>query len=156
MTVSILREGDTLIASIQSEMLDSELVNFQKELAELAYRPGIRAVIIDLSGLDTLDSFTSRVLQGGIDVIRLRGSEIVVVGMSPAVAITMVELGLTIQNVRTAVTLDDGFRLLREGRHRPAPPAGYPSGKTRTRLASGNNDRSLLDLPEKRAEKLIR
>jgi rsbT antagonist protein RsbS len=112
MLVSILRQGGVLIASIHEALDDGEIVRFQKELVEQigAYRA--RGVIIDVAALDVLDSFASRTLRDLAHAARLRGAVTVIVGIQPAVAFAMVRLGMGLDNVHTALDLEEGLEYL--------------------------------------------
>jgi rsbT antagonist protein RsbS len=112
MPVPILKQGDVLIASIQSALTDRDLLQLKDELADKVGRLRARGVIIDVTALDVMDSFATRTLRGLAATTRLRGAETVVVGVQPDVAITLVELGLTLEGVETALDLEEGFELL--------------------------------------------
>ena len=121
--VSILRQGDILIASIHTALNDSELVRFQRNLIEQIGQHRSRGVIIDVAALDVLDSFGSRTLRAIAEMARLRGAETVIVGIQPDVAFSMVELGLGTGSVATALDLEEGLEYLRGFRSLPAPNA---------------------------------
>ena len=116
MLVSILRQGSYLIASIHEALNDREIVQFQQDLVEQigAYRA--RGVIIDVAALDVMDSFGSRTLLNLAHAARLRGAETVIVGVQPDVAFSMVQLGLTLDGVATALDLEEGLALLEQAR----------------------------------------
>ena len=114
MPVPILKQGSVLIASVQAALTDRDLLQLKDELAEKVGRFRSRGVIIDVTALDVMDSFATRTLRGIAATARLRGAQTVVVGMQPAVAITLVELGLSLTGVRTALNVDKGMALLRE------------------------------------------
>jgi rsbT antagonist protein RsbS len=120
MLVSILRQGDYLIASIHEALDDGEMVGFQRDLVEQIGRYRARGVVIDVGALDVLDSFGSRTLRGIARMARLRGAETVIVGIQPTVAIAMVRLGLRLEDIHTALDLEEGLEhlrhLLRAGR----------------------------------------
>lgn len=121
MAVPILKQGDVLIASIQSALTDRDLLQLKDELADKVGRFRARGVIIDVTALDVMDSFATRTLRGLAATTRLRGAETVVVGVQPDVAITLVELGLTLEGVETALDLEEGLEVLGslvEARHR--------------------------------------
>jgi rsbT antagonist protein RsbS len=101
-----------LIASIQAALSDHDLVQLRDDLTERVGRLRTRGVVIDVTALDVLDSFASRTIRGIAYAVRLRGAETVVVGIQPAVAYTMVQLGLTLENVATALDLEEGLALL--------------------------------------------
>jgi rsbT antagonist protein RsbS len=112
MPVPILKQGDVLIASIQSALSDSDLLRLRDDLAERVGRSRSCGVIIDLSALDVMDSFATRTLRTIAHTLRLRGAETVLVGIQPDVAFAMVQLGLTLQGVPTALDLEEGVELL--------------------------------------------
>ena len=112
MSVAILREGDHLIASIQSDLSDSEVVELRHELAELVGRHGSRGIVIDVSALDVIDSFVARSLRAIVLTASLRGAETVIVGIQPDVAIAMVQFRLNLEPLRVALDLDSARALL--------------------------------------------
>jgi len=124
MPVPILKQGDVLVASIQSDLSDHDLVQLRDDIAEKVGRFKSRGVIIDVSVLDVMDSFATRTLRAVAETTRLRGAETVIVGIQPDVAIAMVQLGLTLDGVSTTLDLEEGLDLLRAsidgGRHRGA------------------------------------
>jgi rsbT antagonist protein RsbS len=115
MAVPILKHGDILIASIQAALSDRDLIHLRDELAERIGRVKARGVVIDVTALDILDSYATRTLRAIAQTSRLRGAQTVVVGIQPDVAFAMVQLGLTLEDVATAVDLEDGLALLHEG-----------------------------------------
>jgi rsbT antagonist protein RsbS len=110
--VSILRQGDNLIASIHTALDDSEMVRFQRNLIEQIGQHRSRGVIIDVAALDVLDSFGSLTLRSIAEMARLRGAETVIVGIQPDVAYSMVELGLGTGSVHAALDLEEGLEYL--------------------------------------------
>jgi rsbT antagonist protein RsbS len=112
MAVPVLKQGDVLIASIQSALTDHDLLQLKDELAEKVGRFRSRGVIIDVTALDVMDSFATRTLRGLAATTRLRGAETVVVGIQPDVAMALVELGLTLDGVATALDLEEGLEVL--------------------------------------------
>ena len=114
MPVPILRQGDVLIASIQAALTDQDLLQVRDELSEKVGRFRARGVIVDVSALDVLDSFAIRTVRGIAYAARLRGARTVVVWIQPDVAFAMVQLGLTLEGVATALDLDEGLALLRQ------------------------------------------
>ena len=109
MLVSVLRQGDFLIASIHTALDDSQMVRFQKDLILQLGEHRSSGVIIDVAALDVLDSFGSRTLRNIGEMARLRGAATVVVGIQPDVAFAMVELGMTPGDVQTALDLEEGL-----------------------------------------------
>jgi rsbT antagonist protein RsbS len=111
--VPIVRLSDTLIATVQEELRDRDGLALQEELSSALERTGARGVLIDLSAVQTVDSFLGRLLNDIALEMRLLGAQTVVVGIQPAVAVTLVELGLELKGVRTALDPERGMRLLR-------------------------------------------
>jgi rsbT antagonist protein RsbS len=107
--VPILKQGDVLIASIQAALSDRDLIQLRDELAERVGRFRSRGVILDVMALDVLDSFATRTLRSIAYTARLRGAHTVVVGIQPDVAFSMVQLGLTLEGVATALDLEEGL-----------------------------------------------
>jgi len=116
--VPILKQGDILIASIQAALSDQDLVQLRDELAERIGRLRCRGVIVDVTALDVLDSFGTRTIRGIAYTAKLRGASTVVVGIQPEVAFAMVQLGLTLDGVDTALDLDEGLAVLRAAEER--------------------------------------
>lgn len=122
--VSILRQGDTLVASIHTALDDSEMIRFQNDLVHQIGEHRARGVIIDVAALDVLDSFGSRTLRTIAEMARLRGATTVIVGIQPDVAYAMVQLGMGRVGAHTALDLEEGLAYLssmRNGRRRAAP-----------------------------------
>jgi len=112
--VSILTQGGHLIASIHTALDDSQLERFQRDLIDQIGRRRARGVVIDVGALDVLDSFACHTLRKLAKVARLRGAEIVVVGIAPDVAFAMVQLGTTLDGLHTALDLEEGIALLQD------------------------------------------
>jgi rsbT antagonist protein RsbS len=112
MSVAILRQGDYLIASIQSDLSDSEVIALRQELAELVGRHRSRGIVIDVSALDVIDSFVARSLRAIVLTAKLRGASTVIVGIQPDVAIAMVQFRLNLEPLRAALDLDAATTLL--------------------------------------------
>jgi len=112
--VPILKQGDYLIASIQSALSDSDLVQLRDALVEKVGRFRSRGVIVDVTVLDVMDSFSTRILRDLAHMIRLRGARTVIVGVQPEVAFTMVQLGLRLEGIATALDLEEGLAYLDE------------------------------------------
>ena len=112
--VSILRQGDTLVASVHTALDDSEMVRFQEDLVRRIGESRARGVIIDVAALDVIDSFGSRTLRTIAEMARLRGAVTVIVGIQPDVAISMVTLGMGMGAVPTALDLEEGLGYLAE------------------------------------------
>jgi rsbT antagonist protein RsbS len=116
--VPILRIGDLLLVSIQVDLSDESAVALQEDLAEKISATGADGVVIDISAVEIVDSFIGRMFATIASISRLFDADTVVVGMRPAVAITLVELGLSLGEVRTALDLERGMEILRELRSR--------------------------------------
>ena len=110
--IPILKMGPYLLVSIQVDMHDRLAMQLQDDLTERIALTGARAVLIDISALDTVDSFMGRMLGNIAAMSRVLDAETVLVGMQPAVAITLVELGMTLPGVRTALNVEKGMELL--------------------------------------------
>lgn len=109
MQVPILKQGDYLIATIQAALTDADLLQMRDELTARVGRYRSRGVVIDVTVLDVLDSFAVRTLRSTVHILKLRGSETVIVGIQPEVAFAMVQLGITLDNEITALDLEEGL-----------------------------------------------
>ena len=112
MAVPILKQGAYLIASVQSALTDADLLELRNALVEMVGRYRSRGVIVDVTAMDVMDSFASRTLKEIAQMIRLRGAETVIVGIQPEVAFAMVQLGITLESVATALDLEEGLAYL--------------------------------------------
>src|SRR6185436_2090989 len=112
MRVPILKQRHYLIASIQSALSDEDLLQLRDDLAEQVGRYRSRGAIVDVTVLDVIDSFAVRTLRAIAHMISLRGAETVIVGIQPEVAFAMVQLGLTMEDVATALDLEEGLAYL--------------------------------------------
>ena len=112
--IPILRMGDFLLVTIQVDMHDRLAMTLQEDLTNRISETGARGVLIDISSLEIVDSFIGRMLGNIAAMSRVLDAQTVVVGMQPAVAITLVELGMSLQGVRTALNVDAGMEVLRE------------------------------------------
>jgi rsbT antagonist protein RsbS len=110
--IPILKLGDLLLVSIQVDLDDNTALNLQDDLTAQIVAAGAHGVIIDITALDIVDSFIGRMLSTIASVSRVLDAETVVVGMRPAVAITLVELGLSLNGVRTALNVERAMALL--------------------------------------------
>lgn len=111
--VPIISLGDVLIATVQEELHDRDATRLQEELTDRLERNGSRGVLLDLSVVETVDSFLGRLLHDLAQASRLLGAQTVIVGIQPAVAVTLVELGLELGDMRTALNPEKGMALLR-------------------------------------------
>ena len=118
--IPILKMGDLLLVSIQVDMHDQLALTLQDDLTEKIAKTGARGVLIDISAVEVVDSFIGRMIANIAGMARILDARTVLVGMQPAVAITLVELGLTLPGVQTALDVERGMALLRRDR-RPAP-----------------------------------
>ncbi|MDM0104272.1 STAS domain-containing protein [Variovorax sp. J22R24] len=114
--IPILRMGDTLLVTIQVDMQDQTALALQDDLADKIAKTGASGVLIDITALEIVDSFVGRMLTGISSIARILSATTVVVGMQPAVAITLIELGLSLEGVRTALNVERGMELLRKTR----------------------------------------
>ncbi len=114
MRVPILQQGGYLIASVQSSLSDEELLQLRDDLVARVSTVRARGVVIDVTVLDVMDSFATRILRDIAQMIKLRGAPTVVVGIQPEVALAMVQLGLSLGNLETALDLEEGLTLLGE------------------------------------------
>src|ERR1700693_5015816 len=112
MAVPILKQSKYLIATIQSVLTDADLVQLRGALVDRVGKFRSLGVIVDVTSLDVLDSFASRTLRDLAYMIRLRGAKTVIVGIQPEVAFAMVQLGLTLEDVATALDLEEGLAYL--------------------------------------------
>lgn len=115
--IPILRMGRSLLVTIQVDMHDQLAMTLQTDLADAIAKHNARGVLLDISGLEIVDSFIGRMLANTAAMSRVLDAETVVVGMQPAVAITLVELGLSLPGVHMALDIERGLALLQ----RPAP-----------------------------------
>ncbi|MFD8235572.1 STAS domain-containing protein [Streptomyces sp. NPDC059696] len=120
--VPVLRLGDVLLVTLQGDLHDSTAQQLQQDLSETISRTGVHGVLIDISGVEIVDSFLGRVLAEIAAQSKLLAARTVVAGMRPAVAITLVELGLTLPGLSTALSTEAGVELLT----RPVPAARRP------------------------------
>ena len=112
MNVPILKQGSYLIASVQSALADKDLLKMQTDLLEKSIMHRSEGVIIDVTVVDVMDSFATRTLRTTAYMLKLRGAETVIVGIQPDVAYAMVQLGLKLEAVKTALDLESGLSYL--------------------------------------------
>jgi rsbT antagonist protein RsbS len=112
--IPILRMGRLLLVTIQVDMHDKLAMTLQNDLTERITETGAKGVLLDISSLDIVDSFIGRMISNIAAMSRVLDAQTVVVGMQPAVAITLVELGLSLPGVRTALNVEKGMEILRE------------------------------------------
>lgn len=123
MSVAILKQGDHLIASIQSALRDDEVLQLRDELVERVGRLRARGIVIDVTALDVIDSFAAQSLRTIALTAKLRGADTVIVGIQPEVAMAMVQFRLNVEPLHTALDLEEGLELLG---HLATPPPGGP------------------------------
>lgn len=114
MKVPILKHGKNLIATVQSALTDEDLIGLRENLSNQVYQHRSQGVVIDITELDVMDSFSTRTLRGIASILKLRGADTVIVGMQPDVAFAMVQLGLTLPDIKTARDLEEGLLLLQK------------------------------------------
>lgn len=124
--IPILKMGEFLLVTIQVDMHDHLALTLQDDLTNLIVKTRAHGVLIDISSLEIVDSFIGRMLSNIAAMARLLDAATVVVGMQPAVAITLVELGLALPNIRTALDVEKGMALLRQSVARQEEGDGDP------------------------------
>ena len=124
MSVAILRQGAYLIASIQSDLSDTEVIQLRNELSELVGRYRSRGIVIDVAALEVIDSFVARSMRSIVLTAKLRGAETVIIGIQPDVAIAMVQFRLNLEPLRVALDLDAAIALLDRLTRRDAEDGG--------------------------------
>ena len=122
MAVPILKQGPFLIATIQAALTDTDVLQLQDDVMAQVTRHRSRGIIVDVTALDVMDSFAVRTLRDLAHMIRLRGAETVIVGIQPEVSFAMVQLGLTLEGVSTALDLEEGLAYLDKKLRITAPP----------------------------------
>lgn len=110
--IPILKIGSALIASIQVALNDASAVQFKDDLLDRIYTTRARAVIVDLTAIDMVDSFIGRLIADIAAMARMMGTDVIITGLQPAVAITLIELGLELPHVYTALNLEKGLALM--------------------------------------------
>ena len=124
MAVPILKQGPFLIATIQAALTDSDVLQLRDDVMAQVTRHRSRGIIVDVTALDVMDSFASRSLRAIVHMANLRGAQTVMVGIQPEVAFAMVQLGMTFEDVLTALDLEEGLALLQRPRKEPADGGG--------------------------------
>ena len=117
--VPIMRMGSNLLVTLQGNLEDTTVEQIERAVTQEVARTRASGVLIDVSGLSIVDSFVARVIARLVAMIRLLGAEATIVGLQPAVAITLVELGVPMRHVRTALNAEQGMAQLRERRDEP-------------------------------------
>ncbi|PAQ14766.1 RsbT antagonist protein RsbS [Bacillaceae bacterium SAOS 7] len=114
MRIPILKLYDCLLISIQWELDDQTALQFQEDLLQKIHETSARGVVIDFTSIDFIDSFIAKVLGDVISMSKLMGAKVVVTGVQPAVAITLIELGIRLEDVLTALDLEKGLEKLQQ------------------------------------------
>ncbi|MBF8419271.1 STAS domain-containing protein [Heyndrickxia coagulans] len=114
MRIPILKLGNCLLVSIQWELDDQTALEFQEDLLQKIYETNASGVVIDLTSIDFIDSFIAKVLGDVVNMSKMLGAKVVITGIQPAVAITLIELGITMEGVMTALDLESGLEKLKQ------------------------------------------
>lgn len=114
MKVPILKLKDILLTSIQIDLTDEDAIEFQNDVMQEVSRTEAKGIVIDITALDVVDSYMSRVLNDTANMVRLLGCEVVITGMQPSVALTLIEMGRELINVETSLNLDQGMEKLQQ------------------------------------------
>src|SRR4029079_6713117 len=141
MAVPILKQGPFLIASIQSALTDTDVLQLRDDVMAQVTRHRSRGIIVDVTSLDVMDSFVSRSRRGRARMTRRRGAQTVIVGIQPEVAFAMVQLGMNFEDVQTALDLEEGLALL-QAQEGPADGAARARGADRHRVGQRRRARA--------------
>ncbi|AEP00713.1 STAS domain-containing protein [Weizmannia coagulans] len=114
MRIPILKLGNCLLVSIQWELDDQTALEFQEDLLKKIYETNASGVVIDITSIDFIDSFIAKVLGDVVNMSKMLGAKVVITGIQPAVAITLIELGITMEGVMTALDLESGLEKLKQ------------------------------------------
>ena len=114
MKIPILRFGEVLLTSMQEDMTDQVALDFQTEVLKRTAEVEAKGFVMDISALEIVDSFMARVINDTANMVQLLGTEVVLCGMRPVVAVTLVEMGRELIGVRTALDLEQGMEMIRE------------------------------------------
>ena len=109
MTIPILKLGDLLLTSLQEDLTDEEAIDFQQDLLRATVRSAAAGVVIDITALEVVDSYMARVLNDTASMVRVLGMEVVICGMRPSVALTLMEMGREMVGVKAALNLELGI-----------------------------------------------
>src|SRR4051794_39867338 len=118
MPVPILKQGTILIATVQAALTDSDTERLREDLMERVSRFRAQGIVVDVTAIDVMDSFAARSLRTIAHMTRLRGATTVIVGLQPEVAFAMVQLGMNLEDVETALDLEEGLAFLDDGSRR--------------------------------------
>ncbi|GER68486.1 anti-sigma factor B antagonist [Weizmannia acidilactici] len=114
MRIPILKLGNCLLVSIQWELDDQTALEFQEDLLQKIYETNASGVVIDFTSVDFIDSFIAKVLGDVVNMSKMLGAKVVITGIQPAVAITLIELGITMDDVLTALDIESGLEKLKQ------------------------------------------
>ncbi|MFC7394896.1 STAS domain-containing protein [Scopulibacillus cellulosilyticus] len=114
MRIPILKLHDYLLISIQVELDDQTAIQFQQDLLEKIHETGVKGAVIDLTSVDMIDSYIAKILGDVVKMSSLLGTKVVLTGIRPAVAITLIDLGITLKDVPTALDLEKGLEKLQQ------------------------------------------
>lgn len=114
MGVPILKLHEYLLVSIQVELDDQRALRFQENLLEKIHKEGSKGVVIDLTSVEMIDSFIAKVLGDVVSMANVMGAQVVLTGIRPAVAITLIDMGIALENVQTALDLERGLEKLQQ------------------------------------------
>ncbi|UOE94364.1 MULTISPECIES: STAS domain-containing protein [Bacillaceae] len=114
MRIPILKLHHYLLVSVQIELDDQTALQFQEDLLNKIHKEGSLGVVIDLTSVEMIDSFIAKVLGDVVDMSNLMGAKVVLTGIQPAVAITLIDMGITLNNVKTALDLEQGLEKLQQ------------------------------------------
>ena len=114
MKIPILKLGDLLLTSLQEDLTDKDAIDFQSDLLRMTARSDAAGVVIDITALEIVDSYMARVLNDTANMVRLLGTEVVICGMQPSVALTLMEMGRELIGVEAALNLELGIAKVRE------------------------------------------
>ncbi|MCU0589734.1 MAG: STAS domain-containing protein [Syntrophobacteraceae bacterium] len=112
--IPILKLGDILLTSLPEDLIDEQAMDFQGDILEKVRKTEARGVVIDITALQVVDSFMARIINDTANMVKLLGAEVVLCGMNPSVALTLVEMGRELIGVRSALNLEQGVVILRE------------------------------------------
>ena len=114
MKIPILKLGDLLLTSLQEDLTDKDAIDFQSDLLRMTARSDAAGVVIDITALEIVDSYMARVLNDTANMVRLLGTEVVICGMQPSVALTLMEMGRELIGIEAALNLELGIAKVRE------------------------------------------
>jgi rsbT antagonist protein RsbS len=116
MRIPILIRGDILLTSLQVDLTDRDIIDLQEELLDMIGQRGSTGLVIDVSSLNQIDSYLSRILSETAAMVGVLGCKVIISGIRPTVALTLLDVGATLKNVKTALNLEQGVLMLRHGK----------------------------------------